>query len=149
MLLKDICTPEAVYCTRDTTALEAARLMRQKHVGDLVVVDDPRDECVPVGMVTDRDLVVKVLGNELDPAATTVGRIMRVPLVTARDTEYAAHAMQRMHAHGVRRIPVVGADGRLVGMVALDDLLKVVATEATTLAEIVIKEHDHERRTMR
>ncbi len=149
MLLKDICTPEAVYCTRATTVLEAARLMRSKHVGDLVVVDDPKDECVPVGMVTDRDLVVKVLGNELDAAATTVGEIMRVPLVTARDTEYAAHAMQRMHVHGVRRIPVVGGDGRLVGMVALDDLLKVVASEATTLAEIVIREHDHERRTVR
>jgi CBS domain-containing protein len=149
MLLKDICTPEAVYCTREITVLEAARLMRHKHVGDLVVVDDPRDECVPVGMVTDRDLVVKVLGNERDPATTTVGEIMRVPLVTARETEYAAHAMQRMHAHGVRRIPVVGADGRLMGMVALDDLLKVLATEATTLAEIVLKEHDHERRTAR
>ena len=68
MLLKEFCTTEVAYCTRDTTVLEAARLMREKHIGDLVIVDDPDEDLAPVGLITDRDIVVKVIGNELSAA---------------------------------------------------------------------------------
>jgi CBS domain-containing protein len=146
MLLKDICTTDVVYCGRDTTVLEAAQIMRRKHIGDLVVVDDPTGECAPVGLITDRDIVVKVLGNELDPGRTTVGKIMRTPLVTAAETEDSAVAVSRMRMHGVRRLPVTGREGQLVGIVTLDDLLKKLGSEVTALIEIVTKEQDHERR---
>jgi len=149
MLLKDICTTDVVYCGRDTTVLEAAQIMRRKHIGDLVVVDDPTEECAPVGLITDRDIVVKVLGNELDPGRTTVGKIMRTPLVTAAETEDSAIAIGRMRTHGVRRLPVTGREGQLVGIVTLDDLLKKLGTEVSALIEIVAKEQDHERRASR
>ena len=149
MLLKEICTTDVVFCGRETSALEAARIMRTKHIGDLVVVDDPADECAPVGLVTDRDIVVKVLGAELDPAATAVGTIMRTPLVTARDSEDTSVAIARMRASGVRRLPVTGHGGTLVGIVTLDDLLKLVAAGANALLDIVAKEQDYERRAYR
>jgi CBS domain-containing protein len=149
MLLKEICTADVVFCGRETTVLEAARIMRKKHIGDLVVIDDPADERAPVGLITDRDIVIKVLGNELNPAATAVGKVMRTPLVIARDTEDTSVALQRMRAHGVRRLPVTGQDGALVGIVTLDDLLKVVASDANAMLDVVAKEQDHERRTYR
>lgn len=149
MLLKEICTTDVVSCGRDTTVLEAAQIMRRKHIGDLVIVDDPQDECTPVGLITDRDIVVNVLGNGLDPAATPVSRIMRTPLVTAADTEDSATAVSRMRTHGVRRLPVTGHEGKLVGIVTLDDLVRKLGFEVSALVDIVTKEQDHERRTSR
>jgi len=61
--MKEICTPEVAWCGRDTTALEAARLMRHKHVGDLVVVDDPDEARTPIGVLTDRDLVIEIISR--------------------------------------------------------------------------------------
>jgi CBS domain-containing protein len=149
MLLKDICTTNVAYCERKTTALQAATLMREKHVGDLVVVDDGADECTPVGVVTDRDIVVKVLGNELDANRIAVGEIMRTPVVVADHNEEVSDAIARMRAHRVRRLPVVGPRGRLIGIVTLDDLLRQFVTDAGALLEIVASEQDHEQRTLR
>lgn len=87
MLLKEFCTTEVAYCSREMTVAEAAQVMRKKHLGDLVVVDDADDDLSPVGLITDRDIAVKVVGNELDPRKTTVGEIMRTPLVTASEDE--------------------------------------------------------------
>jgi CBS domain-containing protein len=149
MLLNQICTPAVACCTRETTVLEAASLMRRNHTGDLVVVDDPDDERIPVGLITDRDIVVRVIGNELDAATTAVGRIMRTPLVSAQDTEDTSAAIERMRVNGVRRLPIIGRNGALIGIVTLDDLLKLVAVEANALLEIVSKEQDRERRSLR
>jgi CBS domain-containing protein len=149
MLLSQICTPAVVCCHRDTSALEAAAIMRQKHVGDLVVVDDTDDTRVPVGLITDRDIVVRVLGQSLDPATTPVGKIMRTPLVVAQETEDSSEAISRMRANGVRRLPVLGRRGELVGMVTLDDLLKMISADANALLEIISQAQDRERRTLR
>ena len=149
MLLKEVCTTDVVFCGRDMSVLEAARMMRRQHNGDVVIVDDPDEECAPVGLVTDRDIVVKVLGNDLDPQKTSVGKIMRTPLVTAHESEDSSQAIARMRAHGVRRLPVTGPKGQLVGIVTLDDLLKLIAADTNALLEIVAKEQDHEHRATR
>ena len=135
MLLREICTPDVVYCGPNTGVLAAARLMREKHVGDLIVVDDPHGDQTPLGMVTDRDIVIEVLGKELDPRTTTVAEIMHKPAVIASDDEDVSQAIDRMKAHGVRRVPVTGERGRLVGIVALDDLLRKLAADASALAD--------------
>ena len=149
MLLRDVCMPDVVYCGPATTITEAARLMRRKHVGDIVVVEDPEGDRIPVGVVTDRDIVVEVLANELDPATNTVTDIMRTPVVIADDGEDTAQAIERMRTHGVRRIPVVGTGGALVGIVTLDDLLKVFAADAGALLEIITKAQTYEHRARR
>ena len=149
MLLKDIYTADVVCCGRGATLQEVARLLRGKHTGDVVVIDDPDVERIPAGLITDRDIVVKVLAAELDPHQVTAGEIMHTPVVTASDTEDSSQALARMRAHGVRRLPVTGQGGRLVGIVTLDDLLRVILADADALLGIVTKEQDLERRALR
>lgn len=149
MLLKDLCTPDVISCAPDCSALHAARLMRQHHVGDVVVVENAETDPSPIGVVTDRDIVVEVLGRELDPARVTLRQIMRSPAVIASTGEDVAVAVERMKAHGVRRIPVVDPSSRLAGVLSLDDLLQRLATDAAALAEVITREQDRERRTRR
>lgn len=149
MLLKDVCTPDVITCTPDCSALHAARLMRQHHVGDVVVVGDDATDPSPIGVVTDRDIVVEVLGRELDPARVTLRQIMRAPAVIASTGDDVSVAVERMKAHGVRRIPVVDQRSKLAGVLSLDDLLQRLAADATTLVEVITREQDRERRTRR
>lgn len=149
MLLKDLCTPDVISCTGDSTVLHAARLMRQHHVGDVVVVDEAETDQSPIGVVTDRDIVVEVLGKELDPARVTLRQIIRTPVVIASTSEDIAQAVERMRYHGVRRIPVVDESSRLAGILCLDDLLKRLAADAAILAEVVTREQDREHRARR
>ena len=149
MLLKEICVVEVASCGRDAGIVEAARLMRQHHTGNLIVVDDPHGDRVPVGIVTDRDIVVEVLASELDLAKTTVAQIMSAKLVVAGGAEDISEALERMRVHGVRRLPVVDHDGSLVGIVTLDDMLRLHAAQAIALADLVSKEQDREHRARR
>jgi CBS domain-containing protein len=122
--------------------------MRQHHTGTLMVVDDPQGERSPAGIITDRDIVVQALANELNPAATKVDQIMAHHLVIASGSESLEDGIERMRLHGVRRLPVV-EHGSLLGIVTLDDLLTLHAREAVALSEIVSKERTHEQRTRR
>jgi CBS domain-containing protein len=149
MLLKEVCVLDVVCCGRSTGIIEAARLMRKHHAGDLIVVDDPNEERVPVGILTDRDIVVEVLGNDMDPAKTTVSQVMSGKLVIAEESEDTSVAVERMHVHGVRRLPVVNHAGSLIGVFTLDDAFKLHAARATEFVDIVAKGQTHERRTRR
>lgn len=149
MLVKEICTPDVIYCTPETTAAAAARLMRERHVGDLVIVEGAEADPMPIGVITDRDLVVEVLAKERDPAKVSVGEIMRKPMVVAHASEDIQQALERMKVHGVRRIPVMDEHRRLAGIVCLDDLLRRHAADAVALAAVVSREQDCEHRTRR
>jgi CBS domain-containing protein len=135
MRILEICTTEVVCCRPQASALEAARLMRHKHVGDVVVVGDLERDRVPLGVVTDRDLTIEVLGNGRDAAQITLSDVMRSPVVVATESEDASIVLERMRIHGVRRIPVVDARGTLVGIVTLDDLLRALLSDMQTLLE--------------
>ena len=149
MLLREICTPDVVYCTAETTAAAAARLMREQHVGDLVITEEAEGGDMPIGVITDRDLVLEVLAKERDPAKVRVREIMRAPMVIAHTSEDAQQALERMKVHGVRRIPVMDEHRRLAGIVCLDDLLKRLAADAAALVAVVAREQDQEHRTRR
>jgi len=145
MTIGEICTRETVFTTRETTVATAARLMRHHHVGTLVVVEEMNGgRRVPVGIVTDRDVVVEVMATGLDPNAITVGDIMGQELVTARESEGVLETMQIMRYKGVRRLPIVDKDGQLVGIVSFDDLLEVLAEQFGELAKIVAREQARE-----
>ena len=146
MLLKDICTVNVACCHRNTSIHEAARLMREHHTGDLIVVDDVDARRVPAGIVTDRDIVIHVLAGERDVATTRVADIMVAQLVIGEGAEDVAVGVQRMRQHGVRRLPVVDRQGSLIGIVTLDDLFSAHARQARELASILSKEQDHEQR---
>ena len=149
MQLSSFCMLDVACCSPRTTVLEAAHLMRRKHTGDLVVIDDDEDRPSPLGIITDRDVVVEVLGKGLDPAITTVGSVIRTPIVVAEQGEDSSQVLERMRSNGVRRIPVVGAGGRLVGIVTADDMLRRLAADATLLTEILSAEQTREEHTRR
>lgn len=145
MTIGTICTRETVIAKKDNTIAEAAKLMRQHHVGDIVVIKESAGENIPVGIVTDRDLVIEILAQELSPGTVTVGDIMSYEIVTARDDEGIWDTLQKMRAKGVRRMPIVNQRGGLVGIVTLDDLLELLSDELAGLAKIIGREQERER----
>jgi len=149
MLLKDMYTPDVVCCLPGTHVMAAAALMRQRHVGDLVVVDDLEDTRIPLGVVTDRDLVIEVMARGLDPSKTTVGTLLNKPVVIAEETEDTSRAIERMRLHGIRRVPVVDHRGAVVGIVTLNDLLNVVVGEAHALLETTVRGQRQEQHSRR
>lgn len=136
-----------VCALRDNTVAEAARLMRTNHVGDLVVVDAIEGERRPIGVVTDRDIVVEIVSAGLDAAKVTLGELLLRPLVTIDESTGYADTIRLMAAKGVRRMPVVRADGVLVGIITLDDLLRQLAIPLAELAALSLRERAFEART--
>lgn len=147
MPIGEICNREVVVAQRETTVLEAVRLMRQHHVGDLVIVDEVSGKRIPVGIVTDRDVVLEVVAMELDASALTAGDIMGPELATIGESEGVFETIRYMRTKGVRRIPVVNTQGALIGIVSLDDLLELLAEEMNELTKILSKERMHERQS--
>lgn len=145
MKVGKLCTVDIVCCGRDETVQGAATLMRRHHVGDVVVVDDPDGERTPVGIVTDRDIVVSVVAPGLDPLGLLAGDIMSDDLLLADEHDDVDATIERMRLRGIRRVPVVGEGGRLVGIVSADDLLAYLAEEMEELARISPHQQQHER----
>ena len=139
----EVCNRTVIVVGRDTSLGEAAKLMRENHVGSLVVVEDT-DGRAPVGIVTDRDIVVEVLSSGLDHRTVTVGEIMGAKLVTAREDDDWLDTLKVMRGRGVRRVPVVGAAGELVGIVTVDDLLEVVAEQLDDIVRAIGNEQSRE-----
>ena len=146
MHIGQICTTETIYCERDETVQGAALLMRKNHVGDLVVIDQPDGERVPIGIVTDRDIVVSVIALGLDPASLLVSDIMSDDLLTCREADDVYETIERMRLRAIRRVPVVNALGGLMGIVSVDDLLEFLAEEMGELARIAPHQQSQEKR---
>jgi len=138
MSVGDICRRDVDTVTFDASALDAARRMRDRQVGTVVVVDDGH----PVGILTDRDLTVRVLAAGRDPL-TRVSEIMTPSPTTITAEITIAAALGHMRAGRFRRLPVVGHDGRLIGILALDDVLAVVAEELAEVGPLLKREAPH------
>lgn len=128
MRVGDFCSHSVVTCRHATRVVELARIMRDQHVGAVVIVEPqagarPR----PVGVVTDRDLVVQVMAQTADPELLLVGDLLVADLVSARVSESVYKAARLMSVNGVRRLPVVDERGGLVGIVVADDLIRAMA----------------------
>ena len=135
MSLERFCRKSLIDVRPDQTVLEAAQRMRSGHVGSVFVTDDEGGR--PVGVLTDRDIVVRVVGPGLDPATTAVGSVMTPSPVTLRADETIDTALFRMRERGVRRLPIVDERGRLAGTVSLDDLLVLLSAELGQTAAVV------------
>ncbi len=147
MHIGEICTLQAVYCKRNDTVQHAALLMRNHHVGDVIVVEQPNGERLPVGIVTDRDIVISVIALGLDPSSLQVGDIMGDKLMTVTEGEDVYQTIERMRYEGIRRLPVVNALGGLSGIVSVDDLLEFLAEEMSELSRISARQQAHEKAT--
>jgi len=131
--LKDFATTVIAVVEPETTALVIAQLMRRHHVGALVVVD-ANQKTRAVGIVTDRDLVLELMAEGLDPAVFTAGDIMSVDLVTATPDMDAMQAVQLMQNHRLRRLVIADEAGMLVGIVTMEDVLELLTRELANLA---------------
>ncbi|HJV60307.1 MAG TPA: CBS domain-containing protein [Albitalea sp.] len=136
MNVLEICTREVVTCSRHASALEMAQLMRQYHVGDLIVVDGTDGKSVPVGIVTDRDLVVQVMAKGVSPEMLSAADVMSDELRTVLESEAVYDAIWHMRSQGIRRLPVVDARGSLLGVVTADDVTGYLAAELTEVSRI-------------
>jgi CBS domain-containing protein len=142
MYVAQICSRNAATVRRTDEVTAAAQLMRERHVGYLVVVEAGASgaEPMPVGVLTDRDIVVGVVARRVDPATLTVGDIMTANPVTIAELDSVEKAAQEMRRIGVRRMPVTGKQGELKGVLSLDDLLDAASGELRDLALAVRNE---------
>ena len=150
MAIGEICTREVVVAKRDITVKNAAQLMREYHVGCIVLVDEQGSKRRPCGIVTDRAIVVAVTALGLDPEVIRAGDVAAKELLELNETAGIAETVAVMRMKGVRRLPVVDKDGALIGIIAADDILALLAEELSGLATMVTREHrkeSTERRT--
>jgi CBS domain-containing protein len=141
-----LCNHNVATVARGLSVADAATLMRQEHVGDLIVVETRGNASVPVGILTDRDIVVGVIAKRVAPDSVTVADAMTRDLLTIREDASLEFALREMRRHGVRRAPVVRANGDLVGIVAMDDVIEYLALQLSRLADLIRLEQDAEQR---
>lgn len=144
MRIADVCTHRVVSTQATVSVRDAAEAMRQHHVGALVVVEKPNGERIPVGIVTDRDIVVAVVATGGNPDKLTLGQIMSKPVATCTEAEGLFAAILTMREHGVRRLPVLNAKGGLAGMVAADDIYSALGTHMADLGQALAREETRE-----
>ncbi|MDA8214824.1 MAG: CBS domain-containing protein [Nitrospiraceae bacterium] len=130
MSLKPLMTKELTSLPSTATVLDAAKYMTDMNVGSVIVVDDDK----PSGILTDRDIVTKVLVQGKDPKTTKVGEIMTSPAVTISEDKDIIDVTRLMSSHKIRRFPVVDANGKLIGVITLDDILIFLGQEMQNVA---------------
>lgn len=136
MHIGQICTRSLVTCKRDTPAAELARKMRDQHAADVLVIEERSGRLAPVGLVTDRDLVVEVIARGRDPNQVRADELMCADLETALDSEFIYDAISHMRKRQILRLPVVDAHGALVGVLTADDVAEFLASELTEVARL-------------
>ena len=139
------------YCNRDVVVIEktesvreAINLMRENHVGDVVIVEMREKASIPLGILTDRDVVVEILAEDVDLDAVNVGDVMSYQLVTVNEDTKLLDAIKQMRIKGVRRLPVVNEQGELQGILSADDILELVVEQLSDIVGLVSKEMTNE-----
>ena len=140
----EFCNREVVVVERDASVAEAAVLMREHHVGSVVVVDALGGAARPVGVLTDRDIVIEFIARDVSPQDVEAGDAVGAALVTVTEDTGLYETIELMREHGVRRVPVVDADGILVGLFASDDALQLLTEQLQHLVRLVAKQQRQE-----
>jgi|APDOM4702015023_1054809.scaffolds.fasta_scaffold02966_2 CBS domain-containing protein len=142
--VRDLATMQVVTVQPHTTLAECAQIMRNQHVGSVIVVDDKGQRDNPVGIVTDRDIVIETVAVDLDPKTLTAGDVMAAPLATVNDSDDILDALAKMRERGVRRLPVVNESGVLAGIIAVDNLLEALAEQLDSIVRVIKAEQTKE-----
>ncbi len=133
-----ICVREVHIASPDESVREAARRMRESDVGTLIVVDDKRN---PMGILTDRDVALRCVAEERDPDTTPVAAVMTAPVMCVSESTPIEEALQRMAGIAARRLAVTDEDGCLAGLLALDDVVELLAEEAESIGRLLRRRH--------
>lgn len=142
----EFCNRRVVIARKGESLLDVARRMRDEHVGSVVVVEsDGGGEPIPVGLLTDRDIVVRVLSRtDRHIHAVYVGDVMSENVVKAWEDEDLFDVLKRMRSFGIRRIPIVNRDGGVVGLIALDDVIDFLQEQLTDVETLLSRERRRE-----
>ncbi|MDH5649643.1 MAG: CBS domain-containing protein [Gammaproteobacteria bacterium] len=139
------------YCNRGVVVVEsgepvreAVNLMRHQHVGNVVVVEREGDLTKPVGILTDRDVVIEILAEDVDPDKVLVGDVMSAGVVTVEEDAALLDAIELMKEKGVRRLPVVDDNGDLQGILALDDIIELISEQLSAITDVIVREQEKE-----
>lgn len=146
MTVGDICNRGVVFVDRTESISVAAKLMREHHVGTVVVVEGDEAMWKPVGIVTDRDLVLEVLAEDVLPMKLSIGDLTGTRLLTLDEDEDVTEAVKRMRDLGVRRAPVVDAEGFLTGILAVDDVIDLISEQLSDIVGVMIHGQKREQR---
>jgi CBS domain-containing protein len=141
-----LCNRKVITTERGTTIRDAARLMRKHHVGCLIVTEEKAGITEPVGILTDRDIVMEVIAADIGLDEVSVGDIMCFALLKVCEHDSILETAQRMRARGVRRVPVINDKGELSGILALDDILGLLSEELSMLARLTSREAEQEQK---
>lgn len=140
MTVGEFCNRQVVIAQRKTDITMLAQLMREHHVGDVVIVDAADNgQSIPVGIITDRDIVVELLACQVPLDSVTAGDVMSHEVVEVREQDGLWDALQLMRNKGVRRLVVVNGRRGLEGILTVDDLLELLAGELSSLAQIAFR----------
>lgn len=135
MALSDLCRENLVTVEPNATLLDAARLMAERHIGDLVVVSKNNGSITPVGMLTDRDITLAATDDQpLSKKRVDAFMSRHVHVLNGKDG--VANATALMREKGVRRVPVVGEEGQIIGILTADDLYQLLSKELSDLSAI-------------
>jgi len=145
MSVGEICNRDVAVVKEGESALDAALLMRRFHVGDLVVVEEEGGQRIPVGILTDRDIVIEAVAEDVNSKDLRVGDIMSSDLMTVNEDEDVIDTVKMMRAKGIRRVPVVDRAGVLVGIVTVDDLIELLAEVLDDLTTLIRREQAREK----
>lgn len=146
MNVKEICNREVVIADLESNLMDAAKLMREYHVGSIIIVEKENDHVRPVGIVTDRDIVVQGIAEDVVLEDISLKDIVVGEPVTARESDGIHETLETMRTKGVRRLPVVDSQGSLVGILTMDDLLEVLSEELENIARLIVREQQTEEK---
>jgi CBS domain-containing protein len=129
-----------VCCEPDASVPDVAALMRKYHVGDVIVIEKTSASRIPIGIVTDRDIIMETVALQVDPKVFTAGDIMTAPLVTVNEKEGLIETLRLMRTNKVRRMPVVTDAGTLFGIVTADDIINLLAMELSMMTAAIVEQ---------
>jgi CBS domain-containing protein len=144
MNISRIYTRSLVSAQRSNSLQKAAALMRQHHVGALLVTDDEPFSDRAIGIITDRDLVVQVIADGIAPEKRTIGDVMTQGISTIPEASDVHEAIEVMRADGIRRLAVTDDRGTLLGVLSFDDVIDAIAVELSGLADSIRSERGRE-----
>ncbi|MDB5729535.1 MAG: hypothetical protein JWQ00_2740 [Noviherbaspirillum sp.] len=129
-----------VCCEADSTVPAVAALMRKHHVGDVIVVEGAAENRMPLGIITDRDIVIEAVALDIDTSVLTAGDLMSAPLVTVAENAGLVETLRLMRNHKIRRMPVVTPSGSLYGIVTADDIMNLLAMEMSLMTAAIVEQ---------
>lgn len=146
MRVGEFCNREVVMIEEERSITEAAVVMREYHVGDVIIVREEYGKQVPVGILTDRDIALGIVASGTNPNSVSVADAMSSDLTTVTEDDDLMHVIEVMREHGIRRVPVTDSEGTLAGIMTVDDVLDLLSEVLIDLAHLVDRQRRQEIR---